>query len=163
MTMDIVAVIGFVSSLLGIVSFFVALKGWQHKTFHVVYGVLLVLLGIALIYTQAQRSSDYNVYQANLNNLKDIERQAAVLSDTYFGSDEGAHRGYVLQALTFLEKHRERFPDTYARAVQFAESAGVLKGQPDDLPERFNQRDALRDAAEAMKALLKGLGRGAAT
>ena len=161
--MDFVAIVGFVSSVLGIVSFFVALRGWQHKVFHFVYGVLLVALGIGLVNAQAQRRIEYDTYQQNLKTLQDIERQAAKLSETSLGYDEGTHRGYVLQTLTFLEKHRLRFPDTYARAVQFAENAGVLKGTPAALSERFSQRDALREAAEAMKALLKGLSLGAAT
>ncbi|HHQ4564414.1 hypothetical protein [Aeromonas sp. R4-1] len=63
----------------------------------------------------------------------------------------------MFASLAMLEKFKNEQPDAYKMARDFAISSGVLDNQQEDSMKRLYQGWALRDGADAMESLLKGL------
>lgn len=59
------------------------------------------------------------------------------------------HEGYIQAALAFLEKHKDTFPDSYARAILLCENFKCFDPEADDF--------GLLDAASQMDGLLTGI------
>lgn len=155
--MDIVVVLGIVGSVASVVGLLLPASGWKAKLVHVAYGLAITVLGITL-----------TLYQAQVNDLTKLELQAKKLAQsqqlpdgTGAGNPYVSDRGFILAGLTFFEKNKDRFPDTYARAQLFSEQAGVL--QPSNVgsnSERLDRERSLSDGARAMRALLDGIASG---
>jgi hypothetical protein len=155
---DFIQSFGFVGSIASVVGLLLPAVEWRLRFVHATYG-----LAIAALATIALQ------YQSEIVQIKRIESQARKLANSQQvtdGSGAGnplvSDRGFILAALTFFEKYKERFPDTYGRAKQFSEQAGVL--QPATAGSYTEQRDReknLDDGARAMRALLEGIASGA--
>ena len=112
---------------------------------HAIYGLCITVLAALAIH-----------YQTRLSKISKIENQAKALLRSQ-ETDQTDSRGFILAALSFLEKHKDTMPDTYKRAAQFAENSGVLDNKQDDAVERLHQSWCLQDGASAMKQLLIGI------
>lgn len=158
MTLDLVAILGIVGSVASVIGLLLPSSGWRSKVIHVVYGLAITLLAVSLTY-----------YQAKVSELTKIENQAhslATSQDTSYrnGSEIRptiSDRGFMLAALTFFEKYRERFPETYARAKIFCENAGVLQSANEgSYSDKTSREGNLSEGAKAMRALLEGVASG---
>lgn len=157
MTLDFIVPLGIVGSVASVVGLLLPASGWRAKLQHVVYSLAIAVM--AVFVTQ---------YQSQIGELTRIENQAKKLAQsqqTPDGSGAGniyvSDRGFMLAALTFFEKNKDRFPETYARAKLFSEQAGVLQpAAAGSITEQSDRAKNLDDGAKAMRALLDGIASG---
>lgn len=157
MTPDLIATLGIVGSVASVIGILLPASGWRAKLQHAVYGLAIAILAVFM--TQ---------YQSQVGELTRIENQAKKLAksqQTPDGSGGGniyvSDRGFMLAALTFFEKNKDRFPETYARAKLFSEQAGVLQpAAAGSVTEQSDRAKNLDDGASAMRALLDGIASG---
>ena len=71
-------------------------------------------------------------------------------------STEGSMIGFMLASLSFLEKYKTRFPDTYERATKVAESSGIYAADSADSSD-MSHFENLQQGAGAMYFLLGGI------
>ncbi|MDK9706994.1 MAG: hypothetical protein OEL83_08080 [Desulforhopalus sp.] len=124
--------------------------------------ILTVVASGSILYVERSESSRDEALR-ELAEVRALETGTKALADTTVGyGDDGGNRGFILAGMAFLEKYKERIPDTYAMARRFAEDgAGVTKTpEPGQLQQEFSQRRNLDDGAKAMSALLRGLAKG---
>ena len=140
-----VTVIGIVSGVAGIIGLLLPAQGWKQRSMHVIYGFCIAVLAALAIH-----------YQTRLSEISRIENQAKALLRSR-DTGQADSRGFILAAFSFLEKHKDTMPDTYKRAVQFAENSGVLTNPQDDAVERLHQSWRMQDGESAMKQLLIGI------
>ena len=158
MNLDLIAVFAIVGSIASVIGVLLPSQGWRAKLIHVCYGLAMVVLAGGLTY-----------YQTEVGELRKIEVQARKLADSQnFPArktddyDSGvSDRGFMLAALTFFEKYRQRFPETYERAKTFSEASGVLQPAATETQSALSaQEKKLADGAKAMRALLEGVASG---
>ena len=159
MTLDLIAVIGIVGSVASVIGILLPAQGWRAKIMHAVYGLTVAVLAVGFTY-----------YQSEVGELRKIEVQARKLADSqklpnFSDRDPDppgvSDRGFMLAGLTFFEKYREKFPETYLRAKAFCEASGVLIPVPTTYSsEEQAQNKRLSDGARAMRAILEGVASG---
>ena len=102
---NIALVIGVVAAILTIIGFFIPIKAAWARFWHAAY-ILVVALIIGFATYQSSR----------LSRLDDIANSAdRLVADRRMNF---TNRGYVMAVLSFLEKNKDLYPDTYARAVE---------------------------------------------
>ena len=142
--MDIWLVIGVVGSVASVVGLALPLQNRYQRIIHLSYGVVVFALTfIAAWYWQANQ------------RVHRVERAAIVLL-----ADQGTYSdiGFAQAVLAFLEKNRDLYPDTYARAQKICELNNCMgakygeKGR-DSLEHAYNQISV----ASSLQGLLKGI------
>ena len=157
MPLDITIIIGLVGSIASVVALFISGSGWRAKAVHVLYGLAITALAVGLTYYQGQ-VTDLTRIEVQARKLADSRRIVQPGTGAYY---KGSDRGFILAALTFIEKNKVKFPDTYTRAKTFSESAGVLTQNVTGFSTDQEIRDKnLSDGADAMEALLRGIASG---
>ncbi|MCX2481057.1 hypothetical protein OQY15_18275 [Pedobacter sp. MC2016-15] len=105
--MDILGLMGLVSSIIGIASFFLP-DSWRSKKRTIFICIILTSM-----------LSGYIVYQYNaLSRIRKVSKAAQLLMEgrqMNFG-----YRGYVQASLAFLEQNKDLYPDSYERAKMIA-------------------------------------------
>jgi len=149
MQIDIIATLGIVGSVASLIALLLPASGWRAKAIHVSYGLVVTVLAVAII-----------GYRARIDELSRIEREATRLIATADLSSDGTQRGFILAGLAFLEKYKDRFPDTFDRAKMLSDNVGVTTSKQEDAVERLHQSWRLSDGATAMKQLLGGIAGG---
>ncbi|WP_054888531.1 MULTISPECIES: hypothetical protein [unclassified Pseudomonas] len=144
--MDIGYSVGIVGSIASIISLFIAAPSWRSRAVHAIYVLIVTVLG-----------SLYVGHSAKLSAYTDQEKQAQKILQSADLSSDGSTRGFILASLSFLEKNKDSFPDTYASAKQLAVASEVFISKQDDGMDRLYQGWRLRDVGSAMKALLVGI------
>jgi len=145
--------IGIVGSLSSIISLFIAAPGWKSKLVHITYA--LVITGIAAI--AFEYKNDRVIVELELDRFKNVEMQAKQLLKTRDQTTAGAAKGFMLASLTFLEKNRELFPDTYERAKQLCEKAGCTDTGYTSNNSQPRHFDKMYEGATAMHYLIRGI------
>ncbi|EKN4101815.1 TPA: hypothetical protein ACPY8E_000315 [Yersinia enterocolitica] len=141
--------ISFFASILGIIGYVSGLK-FKGRKYSWIVPVLLIPLFCGLFYFAYSYSSE-------LKRINKVERAADVLASE--------HRmltstGFNMAALAFLEKNKDLYPESYARALQLCESnlcLGAKEGNPkvDSLSYTYNQLNV----AYGLHGLLIGISR----
>jgi len=135
--MDIIIVLGLVGSIASVVGVYLAAPNPRSRIIHAIYGFIFVLLSGYLVYYY-ERDSEVAKLESGIERL--------FQSTQYGGQDE---RGFMLASLALLEKHKDRFPETFAAAKQLCIESGVT-GEP-------KGRLSVYDGSHAMRTLLKAL------
>jgi hypothetical protein len=132
----VVTVVGLVSGVLGIISYFLPIGNRRARWVHTGY-VFVVACAVSLATYESGR----------LKRLDEISRSA----DRLVAEQEMNYtsRGYVFAVLSFLEKNKDEFPDTYARAV-----AACKTFKCDDRNASLN----LVELSFTFKGIARGLG-----
>jgi hypothetical protein len=144
--MDFWIVLGAVGSVASIVGLALPLQTRHQRLMHFVYGLLVAMLAsVAVWYWQATQ------------RVHRVERVAASLVEDRRRFSEV---GFTQAALAFLEKNRDLYPDTYARAQKICEQNNCFGAQhggktKSSLDHVFNQIDV----ASAMEGILRGIGK----
>ena len=133
------------------------------------YGFLLTLVvGSSFIYNQdlekdlaASRLSEEKL-TSEIERMNSIKIGATeILKSRGYSSttDTGVNRGFILTAFTYLEKHKNVFPESYGIAkellidgLQITKSSGSVSSDG-----YYDERKRMSDGASAMTALLKGI------
>jgi len=167
--MDAYILIGLLGSLASIMSLAIAAPNAKSRIFHAIYGfVLTVVLGSAFTINQKWENelqaatAREAALQAEIKSIKSIQREAHNIIDStgYLTTTAvGENRGFILAAFSFLEKHRDRFPESYEIAKQLitngirvTEAAGSTGSEG-----YYDERKRMFDGASTMRALLKGI------
>lgn len=129
-------IVGLVSGVLTIIAFFIPINSRRARLVHAAY--VLVVSGVVSIAT----------YQSvKLSHLNDIawaaDRLVTGRQMNY------THRGYVLATLSFLEKNKDLFPETYERAISMCQ-----KFKCDDPASNVD----MVELAFSFDGIIKGLG-----
>ena len=159
MNLDLIAILSIVGSVASIAGLLLPTQGWKARATHAAYGLVVAVLAVGFTY-----------YQSEVSELRKIEIQARKLADSQKVSTRSdndpdhpgvSDRGFMLATLTFFEKYKDRFPDTYLRAKTFAETSGVLQPVPTTyVTEEQAHYKRLADGAHAMRAILEGVASG---
>lgn len=144
--MDIGYAIGVAGSIASLITLFVAAPTWKSRVVHAIYVLFVTVLAGA-----------YVAHESQLAKYTALESQAQKILATADLSSDGSTRGFILLSLSFLEKHRLEFPDTYDSARKMAIGSGILESKQNDGMERLYQGWRLQDIGSAMKALLSGI------
>ncbi|MBL7980771.1 MAG: hypothetical protein JNL52_03075 [Flavobacteriales bacterium] len=107
--MDTIIVLGVVGSVASIIGIFLPAKGWRHRVVHVVYGLAIAGLGVGIM----DKSKE-------LDRINDVERAAQKMIADF--DMNYTYNGFIQASLAFLEKNRDLYPDSYARAKALCES-----------------------------------------
>lgn len=134
--MDIIIVLGVVGSIASLIGVYLAAPNPRSRAIHAIYGFLFVVLSGYLVYYY-QRDAEVASLEAGIERLFD---------STQYGQNE---RGFMLASLALLEKHKERFPETYSAARQLCLESGVT-GEPQG-------KLSVYEGAHAMNTLLRAL------
>lgn len=134
--MDIIIVLGVLGSVASLIGVYLAAPNPRSRIIHGIYGFLFVVLSGYLVYYY-QRDSEVASLEVGISRL---------FENTQYGQNE---RGFMLASLALLEKHKQRFPETYAAAKQLCIEAG-LTGEP-------KGRMDVYEGAHAMNTLLRAL------
>lgn len=102
--MSFIGVITIVSSICGIISFFTTpyVKSNRWLWFTIVF-ILTLATGFAVH------------YNSELERTKSIHRQANSICSHYYSS---YNKEFIQEVLAFLEENKDRYPDSYDRAIQ---------------------------------------------
>lgn len=134
--MDIIVILGIVGSIASIGGVYLAAPNPRSRLIHAIYGFLFVVLAGYLVYYY-QRDAEVAKLEIGIERL---------FQSTQYGQDE---RGFMLASLALLEKHKDRFPETYMAAKQLCVESGVTGDPKGHL--------SVYDGSHAMSTLLKAL------
>jgi len=101
--MNTITFVGFLSSVVGLIGWLLPISSRHPRVLHVIYGVFIVLLSATTIWYFEAFSRTKNVEKA-ANRL--IESKRMNFTD----------EGFIQASLAFLEKNKDLYPDSYARA-----------------------------------------------
>ena len=118
---SLVVVLGIVGSVASIVGLLIAAPGRKSKIIHVVYGLAIT----AIASSSVAYHNRMDAARREVEEIHRIEREAKVILNSSDRSTEGSMIGLMLAGLSFLEKYKGRFPETYARAVKVCENSGM--------------------------------------
>lgn len=136
--MDLIVLIGVVGSIASVIGVAMALPTLRSRAIHAAYGLFITALSAGVVY-----------YHQQAAEAKDFEIQAArLLDNTRFENDD---RAIMLATLAFLEKHKEKFPETYVAARDLCVSAGLVG------TAKADGRLSTMDGSRAVRGLLEGL------
>jgi len=147
--------IGIVGSLASIIALFISAPNWRSRAVHVAYALVITAIS-AIAFEYRSESRDVEL---RLERFEKVEKQAEILLrlKPVHKDDAGFSQGFMLAALTFLEKNKDLFPETYERAKLLCKShactaTGYYNGKSHAM--HFN---AMSAGARAMRTLIKGI------
>jgi hypothetical protein len=139
--------IGIVGSVASVIALLIAAPTVKSKFIHLSYGVFITVLAALMFH-----------YQQQLDDTRRAERQAkAILKTGDDRSTTGSMAGFMLASLSFLEKNRQKFPDTYARAEKLCESAACTEYATADASAEYDHFLRMQEASGAMMFLMRGI------
>lgn len=103
MSMSYLVLIGLISAICSILSFFTS-KLFKSRLW--LWAVVVFILTFA---------SGFAIhYNSELERINNIHRQAIAISEHY--TPYGGYKEYIQESLTFLEENRDKYPEAYERA-----------------------------------------------
>lgn len=138
-------VIGIVGSVASIIALALPAASKSQRIIHALY--VLLIVGI---------SSTAVSYKTELDRINSAERAAkALIKDRRMNfTDEG----FNMAALSFLEKYKDLYPDSYQRASQLCENNGCLKKQHAEGSNSLSHAYSQINVSSALEGMLKGIG-----
>jgi len=154
-----ILLLSLVGSIASIVSVLIAKT--NSKFVHITYAVLLTILagGSTLMLGNVEKKLEIAKIKASF--YESMSEEANNILKTYPNNlyDVGGNRGFILTSFSFLEKSKDRFPETYILAkelvsngLKIAESVSEEK-----LQDVWDERKRMDDGAKAMKSMLEGI------
>jgi hypothetical protein len=149
LTSPLAAVVTAAASVASLVALVLALRPERRRV--LALALLAILLAVSTGWLAFQDWS-----------LRDVENEARVLAATWprdagiaSTDNRGQYVGILLGGVAFFEKHRDRFPESYARAVDLTLGARATQSDADTR--------ALYDASGAMIVLVNTIARNPVT
>jgi hypothetical protein len=139
---------GIFGTFASILSLFISNNSKLAKWVHAAYSAFIV----ALVLGFSDYQDGVREQLSELSEIKRIERQAESLSNPRDLSTHGNMVGYSLAVLAFLEKHQDKYPETYARAKEFCANSNCT-GKPDSI-SHFSD---MQDVSSSMRELIRGI------
>jgi hypothetical protein len=145
--------LGVTGSVASIIALLIAAPGLKSKFVHLGYAIFITALASGVVEYQHRVS----VAQRQLEELRKVEREARQIVGTANRATSGSMQGFMLATLSFLEKHKDRFPDTYARALKLCEDSGCMKSGYSDNSGAYLHFLSMQEGSSAMEYLLRGI------
>lgn len=139
---------GVLGSLASVLSLVISKDTRWAKFIHAAYSALIVAIILGFVSYQG----DVKLQLGELSEIKRIERQATSLAHPRDLSTAGNMIGYSLSVLAFLEKHQDKYPETYDRAKELCSKSNCY-GQDDSL-SHFSE---MQKVSSAMRELIRGI------
>lgn len=139
---------GIFGTFASILSLFISDNSKWAKWIHAAYSAFIV----ALVLGFSTYHESVKEQLSELSEIKRIERQAESLSNPRDLSTHGNMVGYSLAVLAFLEKHQDKYPETYVRAKEFCANSKCTE-KPDSL-DHFSD---MQDVSSSMRELIRGI------
>lgn len=152
--------LGLIGSIASIVSLIISWKIEKPRWIHMIYTFLITIItGTALFYTNSISSNNEKLTNQVIE-IASIEYNASRIISTYSNTNDGGkNRGFIITSFAFLEKYKNEFPETYEIAKELVvdglKIASSAKGK--GIIEEYAEKDRLKDGADTMRSLLKGL------
>ena len=139
---------GIFGSFASILSLFISTTSKWSKLIHAIYSAFIValVLGFNTYHESVQ------LQLSELAEIKKIERQAESLSNPRDLSSHGNMVGYSFAVLAFLEKHQDKYPETYERAKEFCQNSNC-SGKYEDI-SHFSD---MQNVSSSMRELIRGI------
>lgn len=138
---------GIFGSFASILSLFISNNSKWSKLIHAAYSAFIV----ALVLSFSSYQDNVKVQLSELEEIKRIERQAQSLSTPHDLSTFGNMVGYSQAVLAFLEKHNDKYPDTYVRAKEICSNSNCTGKYKDS---SFSD---MQNVSSAMRELVRGI------
>ncbi|NDV27522.1 hypothetical protein [Desulfovibrio sp. JC010] len=130
--------VGLTGSVASIASLLIPRNNKNTKLIHAIYiFMFIVSVGVGVNY--------YNKYSRTINAKKSAQQMVENRNMHY------THRGYILATLSFLEKNKDLFPDTYERAKLMCEKNHIIDNVAD------SDSVHIVEISFAFEGLLKGI------
>ncbi|MGE4299106.1 MAG: hypothetical protein AB7E47_13875 [Desulfovibrionaceae bacterium] len=126
-------ILGGVGAVASIAGVFLPAQSRHPKLIHIVYGIAVVAMTTVAV-----------SYWQETQRVRSVERAASALIKNV--SFDYSNAGFVQAALAFLEKNKDLYPDSYARAQKMADDCK-------DSKDPFQ----IGSLASALKGLFKGI------
>ena len=138
-------VIGIVGSVASIIALALPASSKSQRVIHALYVLLIVGISSAAVF-----------YKSELDRINSAERAAkALVEDRRMNfTDEG----FNIAALSFLEKYKDLYPDSYQRASKLCENNGCLNNQHAEGANSLNHAYSQNNVSSALEGMLKGIG-----
>ncbi|WP_417448082.1 hypothetical protein [Idiomarina abyssalis] len=138
-------VIGIVGSVASIIALALPASSKSQRIIHALYVLLIVGISSAAV-----------SYKSELDRINSAERAAkALIEDRRMNfTDEG----FNMAALSFLEKYKDLYPDSYQRASKLCENNGCLNNQHAEEANSLNHAYSQINVSSALEGMLKGIG-----
>jgi len=147
---SLVIVLGIIGSIASVVGVLIASPGTKSKIIHIAYGLAITAIASSAV----AYHNRLDAARREIQEIGRIERQAQAILDSSDRSTEGSMKGLMLAGLSFLEKYKARFPETYAKAAKVCENSGMFAASESSGMEHFRN---LQQGSSAMYFLLEGI------
>lgn len=129
--MDFWLILGAIGSVASIIGLLLPLQARHQRMLHVGYGlVITVLASVAMWYWQQN------------NRVRSVERAATALVSA--AQSDYTHEGFVQASLAFLEKNKDLYPESYARAQKLVQECQCQFSSSTVVPLAFTLQGLLR-------------------
>lgn len=145
--------LGIVGSIASVVGLLIAAPTIKSRLVHVAYAIFITALASGM-FTYQQKASEA---EKKIVEMQKIEKEASLLLSGFDFTTSGSMSGFMLAALSFLEKHQAPLPETYARAKALCENTDCLKVENADYSLGTEHFRNLQDATMAMRYLVEGI------
>lgn len=169
--MDPIVLLTIIGSVASLVSLLISKPNKKSKLIHFTYAIILTILAgggilfiknqeINSIHEQKLLNAQVDSLSVSLFSYEDFSKNANRIFNNYvYTNNVGVNRGFILTAFAFLEKNKDRFPETYQIAKELIiNGIEITQSAPDrDLDQKWNEEKRMIDGAATMKSLLEGL------
>ena len=152
-TMDLIIILGIVGSVASVIGLLISAPNNKSRLVHVAYGIFISILAVGVV-TYQHRVNDA---ERRIVEMQRIEREAEKLLSGFDFTTSGSMAGFMLAAMSFLEKHKDRLPDSYSRAVVLCENSECLKTKNAEGLTSMEHFRNMQDASTALKYLVQGI------
>lgn len=138
-------VIGIVGSIASIVALALPASTKSQRFIHAAYVLLIVAISTTAV-----------SYKTELSRINSAEKSAnALIKDRRMNfTDEG----FNMAALSFLEKYKDLYPDSYSRASELCKNNGCLKNQHREGANSLSHVYSQINVSSALEGMVKGIG-----
>ena len=137
-------VITIVGSIASIIALALPASKISQRFIHAAYVLVIVVVSSAAV-----------SYKSELDRINSAERAAKSIINNrriYY-----THVGFNMAALSFLEKYKDLYPDSYQRASELCKNNGCLKNQHGKDSDSLKHAYSQINVSSALEGMLKGI------
>lgn len=152
----LLSVIGSVAS---ISSFFLAKE--KSKLIHIAYALILTAVtGVSMI-AISNIKNELAIAKIKTSYYENASKEAGNILNSYPNTyyNVGNNRGFILTSFSFLEKQKDKFPETFdlAKALVIDGLKITESASRENLQDIFDEQKRMEDGAMTMRSLLEGI------
>ena len=137
-------VIGIVGSIASVIALILPASSKSQRISHAVYVLIIVVVSITAF-----------SYKSDLSKINNAEHGAKKLINNY---RQYTNLGFSMAALSFLEKNKDIYPDSYNRAKELCDNNDCLGNKYRKNNNSSNHSLSQIDVSSALVGMLRGIG-----